>query len=76
MATLNRMLSKCLLLVIRGYQYFLSPYIGNACRFHPTCSKYAIAAFKTKGFWQGIYFTFRRLLRCHPWHPGGVDPVP
>ena len=62
--------------MILGYQYCLSPLIGNACRFHPRCSQYAIEALEIHGVIRGLYYTTRRLLRCHPWHQGGLDPVP
>ncbi len=65
-----------LLILIRGYQLILSPVIGNNCRFHPTCSDYASAAIREHGVVKGLKLTLKRLLRCHPWHPGGVDPVP
>ena len=68
--------------VVSVYQYVLSPlkyfFFGPvcSCRFHPTCSWYAREAFTSFGFFKGLWFTVRRLLRCHPWHPGGFDPVP
>ncbi len=61
---------------IKGYRFFLSPWIGNQCRFYPTCSHYAEEAIKTHGIAKGGYLTARRLLKCHPWHPGGIDNVP
>ncbi|MFP4495204.1 MAG: membrane protein insertion efficiency factor YidD [Halochromatium sp.] len=62
--------------LLRGYQLFLSPLLGNHCRFYPTCSQYAIEAIEQHGVLRGTWLGCRRLLRCHPWHPGGVDPVP
>ncbi len=62
--------------LIKFYQYLLSPWVGNHCRFYPTCSEYAKAAIETHGVLRGSWLTGRRLLRCHPWHPGGADPVP
>ncbi|ACE83127.1 conserved hypothetical protein TIGR00278 [Cellvibrio japonicus Ueda107] len=62
--------------LLHGYRYLLSPWIGNQCRFYPSCSHYAEEALKTHGFLAGIYLTARRLIKCHPWHPGGIDPVP
>ncbi len=62
--------------LVRIYQAALSPFIGQHCRFTPTCSQYAIEALRTHGAWYGIGLTVRRLFRCHPWHPGGCDPVP
>lgn len=58
------------------YRYLLSPWVGNQCRFHPSCSHYAEEAIATYGFLHGSYLTLKRLLKCHPWHPGGLDPVP
>ena len=62
--------------IIRGYRYLLSPWIGNQCRFYPSCSHYAEEAINAHGFIKGGYLSGRRLLKCHPWHPGGIDPVP
>lgn len=61
---------------IRAYQLFLSPFLGNHCRFYPSCSQYAMEAVEHHGVLRGGWLGIRRLLRCHPWHPGGVDPVP
>jgi putative membrane protein insertion efficiency factor len=61
---------------IRGYRYVLSPLLGPNCRFYPTCSCYAEAALDQHGVLRGSWLTVRRLLRCHPWHEGGYDPVP
>jgi uncharacterized protein len=61
---------------IQGYRYVLSPWVGNQCRFYPTCSYYAEEAINTHGFTKGGYLTLRRLIKCHPWHSGGMDPVP
>jgi hypothetical protein len=70
------MLAKSLILLIRGYQYFLSPFVGHQCRFTPTCSHYAAEAISRHGPWRGIWLAGRRLSKCHPWHAGGFDPVP
>jgi putative membrane protein insertion efficiency factor len=61
---------------VRGYQLTLRPVIGANCRFEPSCSHYAIAAFATHGAWRGSALAARRILRCNPWHAGGDDPVP
>lgn len=65
-----------LLGVVRGYRFFLSPWLGSACRFTPTCSAYALDALQQNGAAAGSYLTAARLLRCHPWCAGGHDPVP
>ena len=61
--------------LIRTYQRFLSPLLPPSCRFHPTCSQYAIDAITTHGVNKGIWLAVRRILRCNPFHPGGFDPV-
>jgi putative membrane protein insertion efficiency factor len=63
-------------LVIRGYQLTLSPFLGQHCRFYPSCSNYAIEAVERHGALRGSWLSGLRLMRCHPWHPGGLDPVP
>ena len=65
-----------LIALIRFYRYAISPLLGPACRFHPSCSEYAIEALQRHGFLAGIWLATRRVARCHPWHPGGFDPVP
>ena len=62
--------------LIHIYRYLASPWVGNQCRFYPTCSHYAEEAIKKHGLIKGGYLMLRRLLKCHPWHPGGLDPVP
>jgi putative membrane protein insertion efficiency factor len=62
--------------LVRGYRYAISPLVGPHCRFHPTCSAYALEAFERHGFARGLGLTVRRVGTCHPWHPGGFDPVP
>jgi len=61
--------------LIKLYQKFLSPSIGQHCRFYPSCSSYAAEAIKTKGAAAGLRVSFIRILKCHPFHPGGYDPV-
>ncbi len=69
-------------IVIRGYQRFLSPVLhalggpGSGCRFTPTCSEYFLQAVETHGVLRGSWMGIKRIGRCHPWHPGGHDPVP
>jgi hypothetical protein len=65
-----------LILFVRAYRYLISPLIGPTCRFYPSCSCYAEEALERHGVIRGTWLTTRRILRCHPWHPGGYDPVP
>jgi putative membrane protein insertion efficiency factor len=62
--------------LVKAYRLLLSPWLGNACRFEPTCSVYALQALELHGAAHGCYLTLRRLGRCHPWCEGGHDPVP
>jgi uncharacterized protein len=62
-------------LVIRIYQYVISPILPNSCRYEPSCSAYAIEAFQKCGIFKGIYLSIRRILRCNPWGGSGYDPV-
>lgn len=68
-------MGRILILFIRGYQKFISPLFPPMCRFYPTCSAYAIEAIQKKGAFKGSWLTIKRLLKCHPFHPGGYDPV-
>ncbi|MFT3718651.1 membrane protein insertion efficiency factor YidD [Pseudorhodoferax sp.] len=70
------MMRRLLIGLVRGYRLLLSPWLGSACRFEPTCSLYAIEALSRHGAGPGSYLTLRRLARCHPWCDGGHDPVP
>jgi putative membrane protein insertion efficiency factor len=65
-----------LIATIRFYKYFISPVLGNNCRFYPSCSTYALEALGLHGATKGSYLTVRRVLKCHPFHEGGIDPVP
>jgi putative membrane protein insertion efficiency factor len=64
-----------ILLLLRFYKRFVSPLLPSACRFYPTCSEYMIAAVERHGAVRGVWFGLRRLVRCHPFHAGGFDPV-
>ncbi len=69
-------MKRILLYAIRGYQYLLRPMLGSNCRFYPSCSDYAREAIERHGAAKGLFLAGRRVGRCHPWHPGGYDPVP
>ncbi len=62
--------------LIKGYQYFISPLFGSNCRFYPSCSSYGLEAIQLHGPLKGSYLLFRRLMKCHPFHEGGIDSVP
>jgi len=62
--------------LIKFYRYVISPWVGHHCRFYPTCSSYALDAVERFGALRGSYLTLIRLSKCHPWHEGGLDPVP
>ena len=65
-----------LLLLLRGYQYSMRPLLGANCRFYPSCSDYAKDAIERHGALRGLWLSVRRVAKCHPYHPGGFDPVP
>jgi uncharacterized protein len=65
-----------LIALLRGYRFLISPWLGQACRFHPGCSQYAVDALTTHGALRGSWLAVKRVGRCHPWHAGGFDPVP
>ncbi|WP_131112357.1 membrane protein insertion efficiency factor YidD [Sulfuricystis thermophila] len=73
---MKNLLAKPLIWLVRAYQLLISPFFPPSCRFHPTCSHYAIEALEKHGPLLGTWLALRRVLRCHPWHPGGHDPVP
>lgn len=73
---LSRALAVVLVWLVRAWQVGLSPFLGSSCRFHPSCSAYAVEALERHGAWRGARLTARRLSRCHPFHEGGLDPVP
>ncbi len=70
-----RIFSTIFIAIIRVYQKVISPLLPNTCRFYPTCSHYMVDAVEKKGLGRGFYLGIRRILRCHPFHPGGYDPV-
>lgn len=72
----GRLPAALLVLLVRGYQVLVSPMLGPVCRFHPSCSSYAVGALRTHGAVRGTGLTAWRLLRCNPWNAGGVDDVP
>lgn len=72
----SRWLAALLIAVVQGYRLLLKPWLGNACRFEPTCSAYALQALRQHGALAGATLAAARLARCHPWCDGGLDPVP
>jgi putative membrane protein insertion efficiency factor len=70
------MIGRFVILIVRLYQITVSPLLGNCCRFYPSCSAYCIEADRDHGCVRGIWLTLKRLSKCHPFHPGGVDFVP
>jgi len=75
MGRLQHLVTALCLFAIAAYRRLLSPFLPSACRFHPSCSQYAAEAIRVRGPVRGVGMALRRLGRCHPWHPGGVDPV-
>jgi len=64
------------LILLKQYQRVFSPFVGDCCRFHPSCSVYTYEAIEKYGFIKGTFLGSKRLIKCHPLHPGGIDPVP
>lgn len=71
-----KILTAILRVLIKGYQWFVSPVLAGTCRYHPTCSSYALQALDQHGPFNGAWLGVKRILRCHPWQDGGYDPVP
>lgn len=71
----SNLLVKCCVFLVRIYQKYISPLKGPTCRFIPTCSQYTILALQKYGFFKGSYLAIKRILKCHPFHPGGYDPI-
>jgi putative membrane protein insertion efficiency factor len=69
-------MKKLLLNLLKAYQYAISPLLGRNCRYFPSCSDYAVEAVEKHGAMKGSWLSAKRVCRCHPWHPGGYDPVP
>lgn len=69
-------MKRALTALLRAYRYAVSPMLGARCRFHPSCSAYALEAIERRGALAGTWLALKRVARCHPWHPGGYDPVP
>ncbi|MGC9386006.1 MAG: membrane protein insertion efficiency factor YidD [Hydrogenovibrio sp.] len=76
MTSLTTLLKWLVILPIRFYQWFISPLLGPRCRFYPSCSHYTVEAVQTHGVLRGLWLGIKRVVKCHPGHPGGVDPVP
>jgi putative membrane protein insertion efficiency factor len=73
---INRVFSALFLLLIKIYQYLISPILGQSCRFTPSCSQYGLEAIQKHGPFKGAWLTLKRIARCHPWGSHGHDPVP
>ena len=69
-------MKRLLIGLVRFYQYAISPFLGRRCRYFPSCSEYAVEAVQKFGAFKGGWLGIKRVCRCHPWHPGGYDPVP
>lgn len=67
---------KLALILLKFYKIFISPFLGSNCRFYPTCSNYTYQAIEKHGLLKGIFLGFKRIMKCNPFHPGGVDEVP
>ncbi len=70
------MIKEAAVQIIKGYKKYISPHLGNNCRFYPTCSVYTMESILKFGFLRGTFLGVKRIFKCHPFHPGGIDPVP
>jgi putative membrane protein insertion efficiency factor len=70
------LLAAPIILIIKLYQFIVSPLLGSNCRYQPTCSEYSVQALREWGIFYGLFLTFKRIFRCHPWGDSGYDPVP
>ncbi len=73
---MNRFLTNLMVMLINLYQMMISPLLPKSCRFYPTCSEYTKQSLEKYGFWRGLILGLKRFLRCHPFNPGGYDPIP
>ena len=73
---MEKIIKASLISLLKMYRYFISPLLGNCCRFYPSCSQYTTEAIQSHGILHGNYLALRRILRCHPWCQGGIDLVP
>lgn len=71
-----KILENFIIILIKSYKKYISPFLPHACRYTPTCSEYMLQAIQIYGIWKGTYLGLKRLLRCHPWGESGYDPVP
>lgn len=76
MQTFRKIIRQLITGPIWAYRYFISPFLGSNCRYYPTCSAYALESVEKHGSIKGGWMAIKRITRCHPWHEGGVDPVP
>jgi putative membrane protein insertion efficiency factor len=76
LAKYGEKMRRIMISLIKLYQTILSPFVGQHCRFYPSCSSYALEALEKHGTLRGLWLSIKRVSRCHPWHEGGVDPVP
>ena len=73
---LNKIITNHIIMIIKFYQFFISPILGQNCRYLPTCSEYSIQSIKKFGIFKGTFLSLRRISKCHPWGNHGYDPVP